>query len=177
MANATKNTGNKNVERLIFLFKKQTQSQKSDFMHEYVDFQKKQIDELVDYKRTKGSLSQKDEDWYNWKKENAMNQLEWLQEGQEYYDKKLEKACIRISQLIDLNKFGGNPTFNSFDDDCVQSTNQFDFLLTFSKLNFEFHYDDPRYYEEVQVHARMIWVECFDKVSHWRFITTKRKSK
>ena len=177
MKTVTKNAENKNLQTLINLFKLKTQEQKSDFMHEYVAFQQKEIDNVMEYKRTKGSLTATDEEYFNSKKESAMNQLEWLQEGQEYYDQKLQKACIRISELIDLDKFGGRPTFNSFDEDCVQSANQFDFLLTFSKLDTSFDESDPRFYEEVEVHARMIWVECYEKVSHWRFITTKRKSK
>jgi hypothetical protein len=177
MKTATKNTENKELQRLVKMFQSYTKKHKSRYMLSFVEFQKSELDRKIEDNKNSKWYSKTDEEWYKERKESATELLSWLQEGQQWYDHKLQSACEKIASLIDLEYYDMIPDFRSFDEDVVQSTNQFDFLIRFSKWNEDVRIGDKGCIESVDVHARLIWVECYEKASHWRFITTKRKSK
>jgi len=173
----TQTTENKQFIKLVKLFQSYTKKQKSEFMHSFVEFQKAELDRKIEENKNSKWYSEVDEQWYLERRESATELLSWLQEGQQWYDQKLQKACEKIATLIDLDYYTMTPDFRSFDEDDVQSTNQFDFLIRFSKWNEDIKIGDPNCIESVDVHARLIWVDCYEKASHWRFITTKRNQK
>ena len=82
--------------------------------------------------------------------------LEWLQEVKEAFDSRFNKMIDSMCNSIE-------PKGGYFDIQVEQlsnSWNEFEVLI---------------HVEETTFHARAIWVNCVDKISHYRFITTTRK--
>lgn len=94
---------------------------------------------------------------------SGLNYLKWLQEADKTFDAKL------LTMVEKLEKFG-------FLDDNI-------LLDTFNKeigegLSLEFYirgFDVNTKQDAGRVHARLIWVECYEKESHYRFICTHKK--
>lgn len=89
--------------------------------------------------------------------------LRWLRDAEEYYDTKLASIVAK------LDKFG------LIDDDIMLIRQETEIA---EGTSFEFQL---RAWNKVEkrhtgtVHARATWVSCWDKASHWRFITTYRE--
>jgi len=87
-----------------------------------------------------------------------IHRLEWLMAVKEAFDN-------RFNKMIDSMCDNITPKGGYFDiqvEELSNSWNEFEVLI---------------HVEETTFHARAIWVNCVDKVSHYRFITTTRKRK
>lgn len=87
-----------------------------------------------------------------------IHRLTWLQEVKEAFD-------MRFNKMIDSMCNSIEPKGGYFDIQVEQlsnSWNEFEVLI---------------HVEETTFHARAIWVNCVEKISHYRFITTTRKRK
>jgi hypothetical protein len=87
-----------------------------------------------------------------------IHRLTWLQEVKEAFD-------MRFNKMIDSMCNSIEPKGEYFDIQVEQlsnSWNEFEVLI---------------HVEETTFHARAIWVNCVEKISHYRFITTTRKRK
>ena len=87
-----------------------------------------------------------------------IHKLEWLGEIKEAFDRRFNKMIDTICNSIKPKK----GFFNIEVEELSNSWNEFEVLI---------HVEDNTF------HARAIWVNCVDKVSHYRFITTTRKRK
>ncbi len=85
-----------------------------------------------------------------------IHRLEWLQEVKEAFDGRFDKMINSMCGGIEPKK--GN--FKIEVEELSNSWNEFEVLI---------------HVEETTFHARAIWVNCVDKISHYRFITTTRK--
>ena len=88
--------------------------------------------------------------------------LSWLEDAREYFDGKIEQAAKRIEKLgfvqdhltldvVDAEVMGGDLSF---------------YITAFNQKTNTY---------ESRLHARLIWVDCYEKQSHYRFIITKKK--
>ena len=85
--------------------------------------------------------------------------LEWLNEGNEYFDTKLQQAAIKIDGFGFLN--------DNIMLDIVDSE------LTDAGLSFYINGWDRKTNQSVgRISARLIWVNCYEKRSHYRWIVT-----
>jgi hypothetical protein len=94
---------------------------------------------------------------------NIMNLLElhritWLNEVKEAFDNRFNKMIDSMCNSIEPKQ----GYFKIEVEELSNSWNEFEVLI---------------HVEETTFHARAIWVNCVEKVSHYRFITTTRKRK
>ena len=86
-----------------------------------------------------------------------IHKLEWLQEIKEVFDNRFNKMIDSMCKSIKPKK-----SFTIQVEELSNSWNEFEVLIHVDQTTF---------------HARAIWVNCVEKVSHYRFITTTRKRK
>lgn len=87
---------------------------------------------------------------------------EWTNEANETFERRL------IHMLSKLDQFGFiSDNVNLSKDDIVSSVQ--------NNLEFYISATDNSGNYLGRVHARLIWVECYEKASHYRFITTLKK--
>lgn len=87
-----------------------------------------------------------------------IHRLEWLQEVKDAFD-------TRFNNMIDSMCNSIEPKGGYFKIDIEQISN------SWSEFEVLIHVEDTTF------HARAIWVNCVEKISHYRFITTTRKRK
>lgn len=87
-----------------------------------------------------------------------IHKLNWLLEVKEAFDNRFNKMIDSMCNSIEPK--GGY--FKIEVEELSNSWNEFEVLI---------------HVEETTFHARAIWVNCVEKVSHYRFITTTRKRK
>ena len=87
-----------------------------------------------------------------------LNRLEWLGEVKIAFDGRFNSMINSMCNGMELKK--GN--FKIEVEELSNSWTEFAVLI---------------HVEETTFHARAIWVNCTDKISHYRFITTTRKRK
>ena len=105
-------------------------------------------------------LSRIDNIYPPYQKETLRN--EWTSEANETFERRL------IHMLSKLDKFGFiSDNVNLSKDDIVSSVQ--------NNLEFYISATDNSGNYLGRVHARLIWVECYEKASHYRFITTLKK--
>tara|TARA_Y100000389_G_scaffold53460_1_gene49332 strand:- start:674 stop:952 length:279 start_codon:yes stop_codon:yes gene_type:complete len=85
-----------------------------------------------------------------------IHKLTWLQEVKEAFDYRFNKMIDSMCNSLEPKKAG----FRIEVEELSNSWNEFEVLI---------------HVEETTFHARAIWVNCVDKISHYRFITTTRK--
>ena len=100
---------------------------------------------IMDVKRSKKIIS-----------ELEVNKLDWLLEAREGFNNRFDKMINTMCSKMEPKKSG----FMIEVEEVSNSWNEFEVLI---------HVEDTTF------HARAIWVNCVDKVSHYRFITTTRK--
>ena len=89
------------------------------------------------------------------------NQLGWIAEAKENFDAKIENVSKK------LVGFGLTKGFLTVQDTWIESAQEMSFLITGEISNYR---ADNEFLGTA--HARLIWVNCTEKASHWRFITT-----
>ena len=91
------------------------------------------------------------------------NQLGWVAEAKENFDAKI----ANVSQK--LVGFGLTKGHLTVEDTWIESAQEMSFLIT-GEINK--YRGDKEFLGTA--HARLIWVNCYEKASHWRFICTLR---
>jgi hypothetical protein len=86
-----------------------------------------------------------------------IHKLQWLSEVKEAFDNRFESMITSMCKM--------KPKQDNFTIEVEELSNSWE---EFSVL---IHVEDTTF------HARAIWVNCTDKISHYRFITTTRKRK
>ena len=89
------------------------------------------------------------------------NQLEWVAEAKENFDGKIANVS---QKLVD---FGLTKGYLTVEDTWIESAQEMSFLITGEISNYR---ADNEFLGTA--HARLIWVNCTEKTSHFRFITT-----
>jgi hypothetical protein len=102
--------------------------------------------------------------------------LEWLKQAEIDFDKKLKKVA---EKLVEFNFCKLRVEMNVLDVSQNHSRG-LDFYITAEETIYsetEEQFGSPkRIITQIgRAHARMIWVECTEKESHWRFICTLKK--
>ncbi len=95
----------------------------------------------------------------------GMFKLQWLKEAQLDFDNKLVKMATK---LVD---------FGMMEEGVVLDTDNIDID---EHLGMEFYVTAIKkegYQRMGRAHARFVWVECYEKASHYRFIVTYKKDK
>jgi len=91
----------------------------------------------------------------------------WLKDAEEVFDSRLIKMSTRLEEFGFLNSRLYMKVANVNSED----SREFSFEIDITK--YEHGKTEPT--KVGTAHARLIWVECTEKTSHWRFICTKRK--
>ena len=92
-----------------------------------------------------------------------INQLEWSNEAKDSFDAKILKVSTRLVE------FGIAAGRIAIEKTWIESSNEMSFVITGESRDYK---KEDKYLGTA--HARLIWVECFEKASHWRFICTLR---
>ena len=91
------------------------------------------------------------------------NQLGWIAEAKNNFDAKIDNVSRK------LVGFGLTRGHLTVEDTWIESAQEMSFLIT-GQIN---HWGEDSEFLGT-AHARLIWVNCYDKASHWRFICTLR---
>ena len=112
------------------------------------------------------------------RKENcplAVKSLTWLQYAKEDFDRKIEKVA---QKLVGFGFCGLRDEMEVVD---VSNNHNrgLDFYIKCTSWSYsetEMSFGNPKkvYVDKGRAHARLVWVSCYDKASHWRFICTKK---
>lgn len=89
------------------------------------------------------------------------NQLQWVAEAKDNFDAKIENVCRKLVE------FGLTKGHLTVEDTWIESAQEMSFLITGEIVHWE---QENEFLGTA--HARLIWVNCYEKASHWRFITT-----
>lgn len=116
----------------------------------------------------------------SWQEQKAneplmVNTLSWLGYAKQDFDAKLDKVADK------LVSFGFCGTHDHMEVvDLAQTHNRgLDFYIEcetsqYSKTEESFGQPKKIYTSKGRAFARLVWVSCYDKASHWRFICTKK---
>jgi hypothetical protein len=131
------------------------------------------VNEQWDINRLKEAIKDQEE-----RKENcplAIKSLTWLQYAKEDFDRKIEKVA---QKLVGFGFCGLRDEMEVVDVSNNHSRG-LDFYIkctswSYSETEEEFGGPKRVYVGKGRAHARLVWVSCYDKASHWRFICTKK---
>ena len=126
-----------------------------------------------DIKRLEQAIEHQEES-----KENcpfAVKSLTWLQYAKEDFDRKIEKVA---QKLVSFGFCGLRDEMEVVDVSNNHSRG-LDFYIKCTSWSYsetEEQFGSPKrvYQDKGRAHARLVWVSCYDKASHWRFICTKK---
>jgi len=103
--------------------------------------------------------------------------LQWLKDAEQEFDAKLNRVA---SKLVDFGFVTETSEMRIVD---VQETHSrgLDFYVTAedyttSETEMQFGSFKREYFSLGRAYARLVWVECYEKQSHYRFICTKKKT-
>lgn len=105
----------------------------------------------------------------------AVKSLTWLQYAKEDFDRKIEKVA---QKLVGFGFCGLRDEMEVVDVSNNHSRG-LDFYIKCTSWSYsetEESFGSPKrvYQDKGRAHARLVWVSCYDKASHWRFICTKK---
>tara|TARA_R110000803_G_scaffold48532_7_gene100882 strand:+ start:5602 stop:6225 length:624 start_codon:yes stop_codon:yes gene_type:complete len=105
----------------------------------------------------------------------AVKTLTWLSYAKEDFDRKIEKVA---QKLVSFGFCGLRDEMEVVDVSNNHSRG-LDFYIkctSWSYSEIEESFGGPKrvYVDKGRAHARLVWVSCYDKASHWRFICTKK---
>lgn len=157
-------------ENVLRNLQKTTQKQLNDYLQEVIDYNNDKINKVRETINS-GKLSQ-------WVEQNAKENLETLEttknirlitdlkNGKEWFDSKLESIVFK---LMDFGFFENGIHFR-YKSIELNHTRGLDVIIRVIDKTGE------KYVELGNVKSRLVWVDCYEKVSHWRFITTFKKA-
>jgi hypothetical protein len=189
--NKRTNTFEEKFEKGYRFIKNKTMSQRDEYYDSVVTWNKGETKrKLEETQKSLEKLSEVDGTWkksqleqrivhLTKKEENAnynVETLNWLLSAQEYFDGKLKNVTNK------LVGFGFCDLRSEMEvvDVSDNHSRGLDFYINCTKWSYsetETQFGGPkRIYENVgRAHARLVWVNCYDKASHWRFICTLKK--
>lgn len=91
--------------------------------------------------------------------------LKWLKEAEEYYDSKLKAISLKLAG------------FGMLEDHIMIDSQDVKIGEGLSMSFYISAWDSKKQEYMGRAHARAVWVECYEKVSHWRFIVTFKEKK
>lgn len=92
------------------------------------------------------------------------NQLVWVADAKSSFDAKLENVSQKLVQ------FGLAEGRLQVEKTWIESSQEMSFMITSTLCKYNSGRSTDL--DLGTAHARLIWVNCTEKVSHWRFITT-----
>tara|TARA_R110000764_G_scaffold100459_1_gene185470 strand:- start:105 stop:593 length:489 start_codon:yes stop_codon:yes gene_type:complete len=160
------------IKGAIQLLSRETMQQREEYYSDVVNYETGKLDKMIKLWNERDQTSDK----RHWTLESNFNHatrvkntitiktLTWLKGAELYFDTKLEQASLK------LEKFG------FLDNDISMD-------ISHAEMEYErglnFHIDGfSRKDRKVigRVKARLVWVECYEKQSHYRWIVTFKKS-
>jgi hypothetical protein len=151
----------------ITLLNRETREQREDFLTNVVTYETERLNKMITMwesrdlssEHTKYRLESNYKYAQNAFKRITTNTMKWLNDGNEYFDTKLQQAAAKIEG------------FGFLEDnvmlDIVESE------LTSAGLSFYINGWDRNTNQSIgRIYARLIWVNCYEKQSHYRWIVT-----
>jgi hypothetical protein len=143
-----------------------TNSQRNNFFKSVISFETRRLEKIIescesnpDDFRSKRELSNAREQLNN----IGINTFKWLKDADRYFDDNL------LTMVSKLDKFGFLEDNIMMDSHSTEVSEGLDLEFYIRGYNTETQQSAGR------VYARLIWVECYEKVSHYRFICTLKK--
>ena len=157
----------KKQQKGIVLLNRETRQQREDFLTNVVTYETGRLNKMIEMWETRDLTSEHTQYRLqsNYKyaqnafKRITTNTMKWLNDGNEYFDTKLQQAAAKIEG------------FGFLEDnvmlDIVESE------LTSAGLSFYINGWDRNTNQSIgRIYARLIWVNCYEKQSHYRWIVT-----
>ena len=151
----------------IKLLDRETRNQREDFLTNVVTYETSRLQKMIDVweKRDLSSEHTKYRLESNYRyaqvtmEKITTNTMKWLNEGNEYFDTKLQQAATKIEG------------FGFLEDNVMLDI--VDTELTDAGLSFYINGWDRNTNQSIgRISARLIWVNCYEKQSHYRWIVT-----
>ena len=187
------NTVESKFEKGYKFIKRETMTQRDEYYESVVNWNKGEIKRQIAESQLK--LKNLPEDVLPWKKSQVEDRvtylvkreentnynvmtLRWLKDAEDYFDNKLKNVSDK------LVKFGFCELRADMEvvDVSENHSRGLDFYIkcteyTYSETEERFGNPKKIYEDKGRAHARLVWVNCYDKASHWRFICTLKKTK
>ena len=143
-----------------------TLNQRNNYCNSFINYETQEIANILKYAK-EGKMGECADYYiyqYTKKQENIPTlKIEWIEKANKYFDSKL------ITMVGKLNNFGMLENNIKLSIDSLQVD---------ENLGLEFYlrgFDTDLNQDAGRVHARLVWVSCWDKCSHYRFICTLKK--
>ena len=185
--NAETNTPEQQLEKALKFLNKQTVEQREAYYTSVVNWEKgsyqRRIDEVTkklqnttqewDKTRLKGLIEDLEEKQRNLPIHTHM--LKWLRYAKEDFDAKI----LKVAQKLVGFGFCGLRAKMEVVDVSNNHNRGLDFYIKCQEYSYshsEESFGQPAkvYEDKGRAYARLVWVSCYDKASHWRFICTKK---
>lgn len=147
------------------ILKQESLSARSNYYEAVLNFEETSIRRiLADAKDPNGRTP----DYYAKTYQTRLDQLglwklQWLKEAEVYFDGKL---LTMVNKLVEFGMLDEGMSLDTRDIDIEEGLGMEFYISAFD------HNTLQRY---GRAHARFVWVECYEKVSHYRFIVTFKK--
>ena len=156
----------------IRLLSSETTKQREDYYTSVVKYETKQLDETIKLWNNRDQSSDK----RYWRLEGEFNRatrtkamlttntLKWLKDSEEYFNSKIAQAVLKLE------------SFGFLDDDIMMDVNHAE--LEYER-GLQFYIEGTSRKEKKRVgrvSARLVWVSCYEKRSHYRWIVTFKKA-
>jgi hypothetical protein len=163
------------IKTAINLLTRETKTQREDFYSRSVSYQMNRLTAMINKFETMDEDSTSRHMKYgieaNYKhavkvNENInINTLSWLKDSEEYFNSKIEVAAAKLQSF----GFVEDHISMSIVEAELDNNRGLSFYVT------GFDHNTNEYIGRVK--ARLTWVDCYDKQSHYRWIVTLKKSK
>ena len=151
----------------VNMLNRETRDQREDFLTNVVTYEVNRLERMISdwnnrnltTEHTQYRLQSNAKHAEQMLTRKTTNTLKWLNEGNEYFDTKLQQAAIKIDGFGFLQD---NVALDIVDSE-----------LTDAGLSFYINGTDRKTSQSVgRIYARLIWVNCYEKRSHYRWIVT-----
>ena len=163
------------IKTAINLLNRETVAQREDFYSRSVSYKMNRLTAMINRYETMDEDSTARRDQFsieaNYKyavKTNAninINTLSWLKDAEEYFNSKIEVAATKLQSF----GFVEDHISMSIVEAELDNNRGLSFYIT------GFDHNTKEYIGRVK--ARLVWVDCYDKQSHYRWTVTLKKSK
>jgi len=166
--------------RMLHFLKGKTAKQRNRYFKSIADFEASEIDYKIEHYNKPGADVRRT--WFR-NREEAVKYYEErktmlptliykaTKEGDEYFDNKL-KFMVNKLESFGLLEDGWEISDSNFS---VSEGLGLNFWIEVAKQTGKIS-EGTYEREERRVYGRLVWVECYDKVSHYRFIVTNKKT-
>jgi len=176
---ASQKRAKQDLERAYAIMNRETRPMRERYYDSAVSYNQKQIERDIKFTVEKmKDYSDHDSTYINLnrtltlQRESAsrvnINSLLWLKQAEETFNSKLSNISER------LVGFGMMDGVLKVQRTWIEDRREFSFLIESYKSSWDKKNGCTIKTLIGTAHARLVWVSCFEKVSHWRFIITKR---